>query len=457
VSAKLERYTDYRDSGVDWLGQVPAHWIVGRAKASFQEVDERSISGNEELLSVSHKTGVTPRRLKNITMFKAESYAGYKLCQPGDLVVNTMWAWMAALGVSQHAGIVSNAYGVYRPRENVVMDGRYYDYLLRTEVYRAEYVRRSTGITTSRLRLYSSKLLAMPLIQPPPDDQRRIADFLDVYATQVQRLIVAKRRTIAVLLERKQAILTGLLRRGLTESETVSGDLPWLDKRPADWRVNRLKPFVTNVTDLATISAIDDIIITLDRVESGTGRVIEGAPRADKEFVGKRFKQDDVLFGKLRPYLAKVTRTSGAGLAGTEFLVLRGHTGVFRPRFLEQLLRSKPFIDYVASQSVGAKMPRTEWEAIGSVPVIIPSLLDQDRLLELFDLASGDLDAAIKRERSQIDLILEYRDALVAAAVTGRIDVRAAQIAVIETESEALIDDATIDDEDMEDALEQVD
>lgn len=87
-------------------------------------IDERSVSGNEELLSVSHKTGVTPRRLKNITMFKAESYAGYKLCRPGDLVVNTMWAWMAALGVSQHGGIVSNAYGVYRPRESVAMDGR---------------------------------------------------------------------------------------------------------------------------------------------------------------------------------------------------------------------------------------------------------------------------------------------------------------------------------------------
>lgn len=211
MSAAPKPYPEYRDSGVDWLGKVPTHWIVERAKAQFREVDERSVTGNEELLSVSHKTGVTPRRFKNITMFQAESYAGYKLARSGDLVVNTMWAWMAALGVSQHDGIVSNAYGVYRPREGVKMDGRYYDRLLRTDTYRAEYFRRSTGITTSRLRLYPPKLLAMPMVQPPPEEQRRIADFLDAYIAQVHRLIAAKRRTIAALIERKRSIITNRL------------------------------------------------------------------------------------------------------------------------------------------------------------------------------------------------------------------------------------------------------
>lgn len=67
------------------------------------------------MLSVSHKTGVTPRSQKNITMFMAESYEGHKVCRPGDIVVNTMWAWMAAIGVSRHVGIVSPAYGIYRP------------------------------------------------------------------------------------------------------------------------------------------------------------------------------------------------------------------------------------------------------------------------------------------------------------------------------------------------------
>jgi type I restriction enzyme S subunit len=94
---------------------LPAAWEIHRAKYSFREADDRSEQGNEELLSVSHKTGVTPRSQKNITMFMAESYEGHKVCRPGDIVVNTMWAWMAAIGVSRHVGIVSPAYGIYRP------------------------------------------------------------------------------------------------------------------------------------------------------------------------------------------------------------------------------------------------------------------------------------------------------------------------------------------------------
>ena len=104
-----------RPSGVEWLGDVPEYWEVRPAKWYYREVDERSGTGEEELLSVSHLTGVTPRSEKNITMFKAESYVGHKLCREGDLVINTMWAWMAALGVARQTGIASPDYAVYRP------------------------------------------------------------------------------------------------------------------------------------------------------------------------------------------------------------------------------------------------------------------------------------------------------------------------------------------------------
>lgn len=93
-------YPGYRAARMRWLPHVPEHWIEQRAKTFFREVDERSKTGQEELLSVSHLTGVTPRSQKNVTMFKAASYVGSKLCQPGDIVINTLWAWMAALGAS---------------------------------------------------------------------------------------------------------------------------------------------------------------------------------------------------------------------------------------------------------------------------------------------------------------------------------------------------------------------
>jgi hypothetical protein len=132
VTRGLDPNVPLKPSGIPWIGEIPAHWEVLRAKYLYREVDERSDDGSEELLSVSHLTGVTPRSQKNVTMFKASSYAGHKLCRPGDLAVNTMWAWMGALGVSTYTGIISPAYAVYRPRDPERIVGVYMDGLLRS-------------------------------------------------------------------------------------------------------------------------------------------------------------------------------------------------------------------------------------------------------------------------------------------------------------------------------------
>ena len=116
LSTGLNPYPEYKESGLPWLGKVPRHWVIKRAKSIFQRIDQRSKTGKEELLTVSSKRGVVPRKTANVTMFKAESYLGYKLCWPGDLVINSLWAWAGGLGVSNHHGIISSAYGVYRIR-----------------------------------------------------------------------------------------------------------------------------------------------------------------------------------------------------------------------------------------------------------------------------------------------------------------------------------------------------
>ena len=113
---ELRPYPSYKPSGVPWLGDMPEHWDLKRGKMLFRCIDVRSNDGSEELLTVSSDRGVVPRSTATVTMFKAESYVGYKLCWPDDLVINSLWAWGRGLGVSRHHGIVSSAYGVYRLR-----------------------------------------------------------------------------------------------------------------------------------------------------------------------------------------------------------------------------------------------------------------------------------------------------------------------------------------------------
>ena len=226
-------YPAYKPSGVNWLGDVPAHWDVRRAKFLYREVNERSSTGAEELMSVSHKTGVTPRK-KNVTMFRAETNVGYKLCRPGDIVINTMWAYMAALGVARQVGLVSPSYSIYRPINCEKLNKDYIDPLLRTETYRIEYLVRSTGITVSRLRLYPGSFLDIPLLHPPVEEQTVIVRFLDHVGRRIQRYIQAKEKLITLLQEARQATFHRAVTRGLDPNGPLKpSGVEWLGEVPA--------------------------------------------------------------------------------------------------------------------------------------------------------------------------------------------------------------------------------
>lgn len=151
VTRGLDEDAAMRDSGVAWLGEIPAHWAVERSLWLFRERDERSATGEEEMLTVSHLTGVTPRSEKNVNMFEAESTEGYKLCFPGDLAINTLWAWMGAMGVAPVSGIVSPAYNVYVPEPKLLV--AYVDAIVRIPMFAEEVTRYSKGVWSSRLRL----------------------------------------------------------------------------------------------------------------------------------------------------------------------------------------------------------------------------------------------------------------------------------------------------------------
>lgn len=208
VTKGLNPDVPMRDSGVEWIGEVPEHWTVKRAKFLFREIDERSETGEEELLSVSHMTGVTPRSEKNnVYMFMAEDYSGSKLCHKDDLVFNIMWAWMGALGVSDRTGIVSPSYGVYRQKEGGTFNSWYLENLLRSGQYVAEYNRRSTGLHSSRLRLYPDMFFDMEIGFPPMIEQDAIERAVGERTSEIDAALKAVEREIETLGEYRNVII----------------------------------------------------------------------------------------------------------------------------------------------------------------------------------------------------------------------------------------------------------
>ena len=225
VTLSLHPNVPLKPSGIPWLGDIPRHWEVLRAKYVFREMDERSKTGNEEQLSVSHITGVTPRSQKNITMFKAESYVGHKICRPGDLAVNTMWAWMAALGVSKHEGIISPAYAVYRQRKPERLLYDFADHLLRITPYKLNYLSRSTGLRPSRLRLYPDAFFRIPIIIPPKDEQQQIVDSIAVETAVLTTAIARTEREIALMQEYRTRLTADLV-TGKLDVREAAAQLP---------------------------------------------------------------------------------------------------------------------------------------------------------------------------------------------------------------------------------------
>ena len=195
----------FRDSGIPWLGEIPAHWETERSRWLFRERDQRSETGEEELLTVSHLTGVTPRSEKDVNMFEAETTEGYKVCLAGDLVINTLWAWMGAMGVSPVNGIVSPAYNVYQPGTRI--EPSYVDALVRLPVFAQEVTRYSKGVWSSRLRLYPEGFFEVSLPVPPRSEQREIVAHIEKEAEALAKLRGATERTIALLKERRSALI----------------------------------------------------------------------------------------------------------------------------------------------------------------------------------------------------------------------------------------------------------
>ena len=206
VSKGIRKNRPMKNSGIEWIESIPKEWKIVRGKQLFRDIDERSIDGSEELLTVSQFTGVTPRSQKNVNMFEAESTEGYKKCNIGDIAANTMWLWAGAIGVSNYDGIISPSYNVYR-QINSAYDSTYLDFLLRIQPLVQHFESLSTGIRASRLRLYPEQFLNIRYPVPPMEEQKEIASYLNKKNSAIDSLIERKQKLIQELEQYKKSTI----------------------------------------------------------------------------------------------------------------------------------------------------------------------------------------------------------------------------------------------------------
>lgn len=469
-SHDLRPYPEYRDSHLRWLERIPAHWQEKRAKFFFREVDERSSTGAEELLSVSHLTGVTPRK-HNVTMFMAESNVGHKSCRPNDLVINTMWAWMAALGVARQIGLVSPSYAVYRPYDSSPLLPTFVDYLLRTHPYASEYLCHSTGIRPSRLRLYPERFLRIPIVCPPRDEQEAILRFLSVKDRLIRRFIRNRRRLIELLNEQKQAVISRAVTRGLGPNVPLKPSaIDWLGDIPEHWEVAPLRlrydqclgkmVDAKRFTGRYAIPYLRNIDVQWDRIKIDDLPVIDVAPHERDRFT---LQPGDLL-------VCEGGDVGRCAFWSGELPVCAFQKALHRLRPLEPNRDHPRFLYYCMfnASMLGVFLADGSENTIAHLTGIklrahrfaFPPIQEQRGITSHLDGALAEIDRAIAVAEQEIDLIREYRTRMIADVVMGKVDVRhvspAREAAEAEPEDiESPEADEGIDDEMRED--EQVD
>ena len=433
---RFRPYPEYRDSGVEWLGEIPAHWEVKRNKQLLGEVDERSRFGTEVLLSVSEYFGVKPRHEvvgRGELLTRAESLVGYKICREGDLAMNFMLAWKKGLGFSGHTGIVSPAYAVFRLR--TPSNHKYFHYLLRSRQAITEFKRHSYGIIDSRLRLYPDTFLSLQSALPPIPEQQHIASFLDRETAKIDAFIAKKRQLIELLQEKRTALITRAVTRGLdpTVSMKDSG-IQGLGEVPSHWHVRRLKhllrePLKYGANEPAGLLDPDQPrYIRITDITEG-GQLRDETFRSLPEEVAQPYllRSGDLLFARSGATVGKTFRYEPnwgrAAYAG--YLVrARLKLAMCDSRFLQYFTNSASYWDWLRSNLIQATIENVSAEKYANLEVPTPSLREQEAIGHALDYETSMIDMLISRIRRAIDHLNEYCTALISAAVTGKIDVR---------------------------------
>ena len=457
MGSRLPPYPAYRDSGLGWLPQVPAHWEVRRNGRLFAQ---RVETGREELpiLEVSLRTGVRVRSFgeggrKQVMADRSK----YKRAASGDIAYNMMRLWQGAVGVVPEDGLVSPAYVVAAPYEDV--EPRYFAYLFRTADYMREVESFSRGIVADRNRLYWGQFKQMPSPFPPLEEQRRIADYLDAHGRLTTRLIRNRRRLVAALRQYKGAAIEAKLTRGLDPAAScVPTPASWPTAIPQGWEVVRLKQVaVINPSRSEVPTGSGDLEVTflpMERV-SVTGRV-DSSQRISPAAAGglTYFRRDDVVVAKITPCFENGKGAvlndipTDYGFGTTEFFVLRASPRI-TPDFLYRLTACPTFRTMGTAAMTGAAgQQRVPLDFVREFPIPLPPVSEQALITQWISRFEEAVERAERGATHAIAVLQEHRERMIVEAVSGRIDVRAAMIVLPDAVEDA--DGSELEDADPE-------
>ncbi len=432
----MERYSEYKDSGVKWLGEIPSHWEVVPLR-KYLKINTRRNMPEAQLLSVTREEGVIERNVESKEEnhnYIPDDLSNYKYVQRGQFVINKMKSWQGSYGVSNYDGIVSPAYFVYDlnyPNKD------YFNIAIRSKIFSPFFSKYSKGIRVDQWDLTPEALKIIPFLEPPKAEQDAIVRYLDSAISEIDKAIAMQQKMIDLLNERKQIIIQNAVTKGLDENvEMKESGVEFVNEIPHNWSTRRLKfsawirarlgwkglkasEYVENGYPFLSAFNIENDHMKWNNLNFINKYRYDESPEI-------KLKVGDLLLVKDGAGIGKCARIDelpyGESTANGSLAVITSYD-MLDYRYLYYFMVSKSFKDHTELLINGMGVPHFTQGEMKKIVMPVPPQAEQQQIVTYLDSEMQRFDSAITNCQRQITLLQERKQIIINEVVTGKVRV----------------------------------
>ena len=424
-----------RDSGVEWIGDVPEGWKVNRLQWHLEEIVEKNDPiQTTNILSLTNDRGVIPYEDKGNVGNKAkENYAEYKLAYKNTIVANSMNVLIGSVGLSKYDGCVSPVYYIYKSKGSNSI--RYYNYLFQLTPFQKELRRYANGILEIRLRVSSSDILKRSVPAPSFSEQRRIADYLDEKCAAIDGAVDELKRGIEDCKAWKKVIITEATSFGLDDDvKLLQTELGWISNRPSYWKRNQLSSLCRRGITYGIVKLGEPCengvkVLRCSDVKDGyldASNVRTVTPELSDEYKRTVLSGGEVIVnvrGTLGGCAIVPKEFSGANIA-REVALLDVEESKANPKFIMYTLLSSCFASYVGHEMAGAIYQGLNIATLSKYSFYAPDIKEQQAIADYLAEKCAAIDALVAEKEKLIADLEAYKKSLIFELVTGKKEVK---------------------------------
>lgn len=411
---------EMKDSKIEWVGEIPEHWVCVRGKFLLQ-YKQKSVKKDDKIITCFRDGKVTlriNRREDGFTM--ADKEIGYQGVDVGDLVVHGMDGFAGAIGISDSRGKASPVLNVLGTKQNK----RYIMYYLRSMAYNDVFMALSTGIRVRSCDLRWNKLAELRYLVPPLLEQKEIAEYLDEKCGEIDALLSDIKDEIETLEQYKRSVITESVTKGLNPSAPMKNSgIKWIGNMPAHWRCVRGKYLLKY---LQKPVKKDDGVITCFRdgeVTLRSNRREDGFTMADKEIGYQGIDIGDLVVHGMDGFAGAIGISDSRGKASPVLNVLDTQQN---KRYIMYYLRSMAYSDVFLALSTGIRVRSCDlrWNKLAELLFPVPPIDEQEKIVSYIDETIKKVNEVILDKQTEIQTLESYKKSLIYEYVTGKKEVK---------------------------------